>query len=154
MIYTDEEIKTSIINDLKKMYNFSDDDNNNNDSSIDNNQTYVESARFLAGEPISQFTVVALTKNCVKKAIASNLDYANKIFGISLQGAPKGSSILIQTDGTITNNNWDLTTGSEYFVDNNGSISLNPDNVLFLQKVGIAASPHKLQLQIEDAIAN
>lgn len=95
---------------------------------------------FTAGENIGANMVVRLgIDGMAYLASASDITHINRIIGISSSDSLTGQDVIVTIKGT-TNNFTNLVQGREYWLGDNGSMSLTAPLTGFTQVVGIATS--------------
>lgn len=90
--------------------------------------------------------------NTVAAANAQNSYHAGRIIGIAMSDALEGEAVSIRRSGSISYKAKNLSPGVRYFLNAGGELHSDPDNMAFIQKIGIAEAIDKLFIQIEPPI--
>ena len=113
------------------------------------NVSKINSYQFNAGVYIPQFTVVYInTDGKVHPANCTDQNEIYRVVGIANLASTISDTISVVTSG-ILDGLVGLQTGSFYFFDNNGALTVTPPSIGFTQVVGIALSPTRLLVQIQ-----
>lgn len=102
-------------------------------------------------ENIATYKLLASINGKVELADKDKPIHAFNIMGMSVSSGSEGSTIFIQTGGTILNGNWSWNENSPLWLGNNGDITQTPPETGFLMQIGIALSPSKIILEIQEA---
>lgn len=100
---------------------------------------------------VATYKLLASINGKVELADKDNPIHAFNIIGMSVSSGSEGSIILVQTGGTILNGNWTWNENMPLWLGNNGDITQTPPETGFLMQIGIALSPSKILLEIQEA---
>lgn len=104
----------------------------------------------IAAEPISALRAIRSANDGIRHASSTQAGVC--VLGITLSGANAGSSVTIQTTGEITDSNWNWTTEGRVFLGANGALTQTPSPTGMHVLIGIALSPNRIWIRIEDGI--
>ncbi|NEP79329.1 MAG: hypothetical protein F6K39_14830 [Okeania sp. SIO3B3] len=126
----------------------------NGDFSIINNELRALYDYYIAGEDLSQFTVVGVNSSGqVIKCDSSQYPFKTNIIGITVNSVTSGEQGLIRHFGKITNFLWNWTPGLPLYFDSKGLLTQNAAlQTAFKCIVGKALSKMTIQFQIETSI--
>lgn len=103
----------------------------------------------IAGETLGTNQVVYLKNDGrVWKASASNLNHAGKVVGLTTSSGMAGASIRVRKLGAIHLNSWGLIPNANYYLGENGAITLTKPTSGFIQCIGIARTGNDLEIQL------
>ena len=71
-----------------------------------------------------------------------------RVVGITIEDIPEGESGLVQRIGRVENQNWNLITGTPYFLGDGGEIINTVPKNGFIQYVGVAENEKVLAFSL------
>ena len=105
---------------------------------------------YTAGGAVNAYQPLFITSALkVLPATGENATHAGRIVGVSTTSAAAGGTVYCKRSGSVVNPAWALTAGERYYIGAGGEPTVDPANMAFGQKIGIAESATNLFLQIE-----
>ncbi len=77
-----------------------------------------------------------------------NITHMGRVVGMTIEDIVEGEQGLVRRIGRIENPNWNLITGTPYFLGDGGEIIPYPPTSGFIQYVGVAESIHVLAFSL------
>jgi hypothetical protein len=103
--------------------------------------------------PIDSLTVVSVgLDGLIYPADGSDQSIMNTIVGISTETKVENSTMRVIQFGTLSNLT-DLITGTPYYFDETGTLTVSAPSTGFTQIIGLAKSPTELLVDLETPIA-
>jgi hypothetical protein len=95
--------------------------------------------------------VIQTESGKVITADGDNKTHCGKVVGFCLT-LPESGFVQVQKAGPLENPNWNLDPGEVYFLSTGGEISKSPSQRGFIQKIGIAKSMTKMDIELGEPI--
>lgn len=105
----------------------------------------------VAGQTISALRVVYELNNTVRLLDYRDGDNIEFLLGITISAANAGSMIKVKRNGTIEDSGWNWTTGRIY-LGQDGYLTQTPAETGYDVLIGVAVSPTKIIIKIQDPI--
>lgn len=107
-----------------------------------------------AGYNVSKYDLVCIKNGQAQLCKASDVSTANLLAGVALSNASQGSEVEYMQIGVIQDPAFSFTPELGIFTGATGRMdqSPNPDDIAYLQRVGLALTVNTVQISIESAI--
>ena len=107
----------------------------------------------IAGHTVSALRVVWEDEHGrVRYLSATDEDNIFCLLGVTLTAADTGGLVDVQRSGAMDDNGWSWSKGQRVYLGANGGLTTQPAEVGFQVLVGVAVSPTRLLLQLQDPV--